>query len=105
MAVRVISVMMGVWLFLSAFLWPHHGAVALTTWIPGLLIAAVALLAVAVPPARFVNVALGLWVLVAALANGGADVVWTNGIVGITVFIAALIPPLPPERSRVRVPV
>ncbi len=95
MEVRVISLMMGVWLFLSAFLWPHNGAVALTTWIPGLVIAAAAVAAVAAPPLRYVNVVLGLWVLAAAVANGADDIVMNNGLVGLTVLVAAFLPPVP----------
>jgi hypothetical protein len=95
MAVRVLSLMMGVWLFVSAFLWPHHGPVALSTWIPGLLIAAVALAALAAPPLRFVNAILGLWVLVAAVASGADDLVWSNGVAGLTVAVAAFVPTLP----------
>jgi hypothetical protein len=100
MAVRVLSFMMGAWLFVSAFLWPHQGAVALSTWVPGLLIAAVALAAMVVPPVRLANVLLGLWVLVAAVASGADDLVWNNGIVGLTVLVAALVPTLPRNWGR-----
>ncbi len=95
MEVRALSLMMGIWLFLSAFLWPHHGMVAVTTWIPGLLIAAAAIAAVVVPPVRYVNALLGVWVLAAALANGADDIVMNNGLVGLTVIVAAFLPPLP----------
>lgn len=103
MAVRIVSLALGVWLFVSAFLWPHPAHVALTTWIPGALIAIVAAVAIAVPPARFLNALLGAWVLAAALAGGDDVLVWNNGVVGLAVVIAALVPTLPaawPARER-----
>jgi hypothetical protein len=100
MAVRVLTLMMSLWLVLSVFLWPHHGAVALTTWIPGLLIAAIAAVAIAFPPVRFANAALGLWVLAAAAASGSPDIMWSNGIAGLTALVAALVPALPREPGR-----
>ncbi len=105
MAVRVVSIFAGAWLFLSAFLWPHGGHVALTTWIPGLLIVIVATIAGRVPRVRYVNVVLGAWVLAAAVASGADDLVMNNGLVALTVVTAAVLPPVqasPREGARAK---
>jgi hypothetical protein len=65
MSARSMAAFVGFWLFLSAFLWPH-GRVQLTNaWVVGIVAVTVALAGLdGHPRARFINVALGLWLVV-----------------------------------------
>jgi len=51
---RIVNIVLGVWLFISAFLWPHTYAQMTNTWILGVLCVVFALVAMRVPVlARF----------------------------------------------------
>jgi hypothetical protein len=104
MVARLTNLMLGLWLFLSAFSWPHPGASGFITWTAGLLIACVSILTMAFPAARWANVVLGLWVMVAAfIFHQDNATLWNNLVVGLCVFIAApvhtLAQDLAPSRS------
>jgi len=59
---RAANVLLGAWLFASAFLWQHQDNVAFNDWVCGLIIAASALSAIWVPPFRWVSTGLAVWV-------------------------------------------
>jgi len=68
MAARAISAMLGLWLFLSGVAWPHDRAHLVNAWIVGILAVTIALAAVgAHPKARYLNVALGVWLIFSAM--------------------------------------
>jgi hypothetical protein len=94
MPARTLNVMIGVWLFVSAFAWRHTPASFTNTWIVGLLVAVFALVAMRSPPARWVNTALSIWLFVAAfllphVSNGS---VWNNALCAMAIFILSLVP-------------
>lgn len=94
MTARIVSVILGAWLFLSAFLWPH-GSVQLTnTWVCGVLAVAFALIAMRLEEARFLNTALSIWLFISAFALPvlSAGTIWNNAIVAIGLFVASLAP-------------
>jgi hypothetical protein len=92
--VHVVSIALGLWLFISGFLWPHGRAQQLNTWIVGLLIALVAFAAMSEPRARAVSAALAIWLFISAFALPAAHVAttWNNAIVAVAVFVMAMIP-------------
>ena len=100
---RAASVFLGVWLFFSAFLWPHDPAVRTSTWVTGLVIAAAATAAVFAPAARWVAMAASLWLLGSMLwlPHASTATVWNNGIVAVAVFIVSLVPVTGRPRSMV----
>ncbi len=59
--IRGLNVLLGAWLFASAFLWPHHDNEAFNDWVCGLLVTASALCAIWAPPFRWVNAAVAVW--------------------------------------------
>ncbi len=59
--IRGLNVLLGAWLFASAFLWPHQDNVAFNDWVCGFLVAASALCAFWAPPFRWVNVGMAVW--------------------------------------------
>ena len=94
MPARTLNVILGVWVFVSAFAWPHPPAAFTNTWIVGLLVAIFALIAMRTPGARFVNTALAIWLFVAAfvLPHVETGSVWNNALCAIAIFILSLVP-------------
>lgn len=89
---RSINIALGIWLFVSAFLW-HHGSWQFhNTWIVGLVMVLVALIALRVPAWRFVNGLVGIWLVMSGigLPSISAATTWNNGLVGIAIFIGSV---------------
>lgn len=67
---RYLNLALGLWLFISAFLWPHSSFAFAASWIMGSCIAMNAFAAIWAPPARYFAVPLGAmslgWQLTAA---------------------------------------
>lgn len=106
---RIGNIILGVWLFLSAFLWFHSPAQFNNTWLVGLGMAAIAAIGLAVPQIRWVNVALAAWLIISvwALPIASAGTFWNNLLVGIAGFFVALVPSMrvaprrtPPRRRE-----
>jgi hypothetical protein len=91
---RIVNVILGVWLFISAFAWPHTHAQMTNTWILGVLCVIFALIAMAVPWVRYLNTLLAIWLFISAwaLPMESPGTVWNNVLVAIAIFIVSLIP-------------
>src|SRR5580698_9645589 len=91
---RIVNIVLGIWLFVSAFLWPHSYAQMTNTWIVGLLCIAFALIAMRVPEARYLNTALAVWLLVSVwvLPTISVATQWNNGLSAVVIFFASLLP-------------
>jgi hypothetical protein len=91
---RIINVILGVWLFISAFAWPHTHAQMTNTWICGVLCVLFALVAMAVPWVRYLNTLLAIWLFISAwaLPSGTPGTIWNNVLVAIAIFIVSLVP-------------
>ncbi len=102
MAARTLNVILGIWLFISAFVWPHDAAQMTNTWILGVLCVVFALIALGVPKARYLNTVLAIWLFVSAYAllDVSRGTVWNNVLVAIAVFVFSLIPTEPTPRLR-----
>lgn len=93
-AARIVNLLLGVWLFISAFVWPHTHAQMTNTWILGVLTVIFALVAMRVPKVRYLNSLLSVWLFISAFAlhrlnNGTA---WNNAILAIVIFFLSLVP-------------
>ncbi len=99
---RIVNVILGIWLFISAFVWPHTQAQMTNTWILGVLCVIFALVAMAVPWARYLNTLLAISAvhqrLGAPLHEPGT--IWNNVLVAIAVFIVSLVPSEPGSEMR-----
>lgn len=104
---RGIDVVMGIWLFLSAFAWEHTAAERTNAWILGVLCVVFAVIAMSTSAARWLNTALAVWLFISvwALPHDNLGTMWNNAVVAIIVFLASLAPG-PGERtlSTTRVP-
>ncbi len=91
---RLINVLLGVWLFISAFLWPHTYEQMTNTWILGVLCVVFALIAMRVPQARYLNTALAVWLFISAFAlpRATTGTLWNNILVAIAIFVVSLAP-------------
>jgi hypothetical protein len=91
---RVANLMLGIWLQVSIFAWPHSDPARLSAWFPGLLISIVSLLSLGAPPMRWLNAFLSLWLIIWTFtATGGEPLAYLNGVVcGLLVLVFAAIP-------------
>lgn len=91
---RIINVILGIWLFISAFVWAHTQAQMTNTWILGVLCVIFALVAMAVPWVRYLNTLLAIWLFISAWALPTVSVgtIWNNVLVAIAIFIVSLVP-------------
>lgn len=89
---RYVNLVLGVWLFISAFIWTHSHAQFVNTWILGIIVAASALIALSNTSFRYVNTVAGIWLVLTAFAMPRAQIgtLWNNVIVGALVFLASL---------------
>ncbi len=97
---RGINLVLGIWLFISAFVWEHTLSERTNTWILGVLCVVFALVAMSTPTARWLNTALAVWLFISvwALPHDNLATMWNNAIVAIVVFLASLVPG-PGERA------
>jgi hypothetical protein len=104
---RVVNLVLGIWLFISAFVWGHTTAQMTNTWILGVLTVIFALVAMRFPPVRYLNTILAIWLFISAFAlhrlNNGT--VWNNALVAIVIFFLSLVPSTAqPERVEHTLP-
>lgn len=92
---RILNLILGVWLFISAFVWPHTQAQMTNTWILGVIAVAISLVAMYVnAQARYLNTVLSIWLFISvwALPRLNVGTAWNNVIVAILMFVFSLIP-------------
>ena len=93
MGARIFNVLIGTWLFLSAFAWPHAHGQKLAAIICG---AATALLSLATnyfSGLRYLTAVIGvmLFVISVSAAPWRTPTSWHNGIIAVAIFVAALV--------------
>jgi hypothetical protein len=91
---RFTNIVVGIWLFISAFIWPHSRASRTNTWIVGALCAIFAVIALKNPPVRRLNTVLSIWLFfsVFSIYHLVGGTFWNNLIAAIVMFIASLVP-------------
>src|SRR5438552_602611 len=95
MFVRVVNALLGLWLFVSAFMFPHLRAQFFNELISSILVTAFALMSIlGRGDARKLNFLVGVWLFISALAlphpPGGSVV--NQLLVAVLVVITALFP-------------
>lgn len=93
--VRVVAIALGLWLFVSAFAWPHAGLERLNAWIVGLVAMIVGLVAIFVnDQARFLASLLSIWLFVSAFVVPGESTatVWNAVVVAVVSFVLSIVP-------------
>jgi hypothetical protein len=105
MSARIITVLVGTWLFLSAFAWPHATGQGMATLMAGMLTVLSALTSIYYPRFRYVTAAIALALFVASLATATRydRTVWHNTVIAVAVFVLALMDRgTPRERGHLR---
>jgi hypothetical protein len=87
-------VTLGLWLFVSAFLWPDLAPRVTNTWVCGVLCVTFAIAGMGLPWARYLNSALAVWLFVSAWALPTAHVaaLWNSVLCSIAIFVMSLVP-------------
>lgn len=91
---RYANIALGVWLFISAFIWTHSASQHTNTWIVGVLSAVIAAVAIKVQEARYLNSVLAIWLFISvwALPTISSGTAWNNALVAIAMFALSLVP-------------
>lgn len=75
MGARSMNLSLGLWLFLSSFLWPHSTPQLVNAWIVSILAVTAALAGLEGRHRdRYLNLALGVWLLLSSVLLPGTDV-------------------------------
>jgi hypothetical protein len=97
----VIKILLGVWLFISAFLWPHSTAQFNNAWMLGVIVVVAGILSMrGLGWASYVNAAAGAWLFLSSffLPTLRAGTFWNHLLVGIALFVLAMILIIPQGR-------
>jgi hypothetical protein len=96
------NLVLGGWLFVSAFLWHHGAAQFANTWVFGLVSVVVAAISLIAPPLRFVNTGVGIWLVISTFAfpHVSAGTVWNNVLVGAAILFVSLMGAWPRAAGR-----
>jgi hypothetical protein len=91
---RYANLVLGLWLQVSSFVWPHTDATRMSAWLPGLIISVLAVLSMSAPPLRWLNGVSAIWLLAWTAATAQSDpLTYWNGVAcGVLVFVLATIP-------------
>jgi uncharacterized membrane protein len=89
----VADLILGVWLFISAFAWAHTPAQRTNAWIVGVLFAVGALVAMRAVRALWAHVILSIWLFISvwALPHDSAATMWNDALVAIAVFVVSMV--------------
>ena len=93
MTARIFNVLIGTWLFLSAFGWPHSPAQGMTALICGALTLLSALASIYYPRVRYLTATIAVVLFVSSLATAipRYDLTfWHNAVFAIVIFLIAL---------------
>ncbi|HXU62554.1 MAG TPA: hypothetical protein VN962_12680 [Polyangia bacterium] len=93
MTTRIFTALIGMWLFVSAFMWPHSQSVGALTIICAVLTFLLAIGSFYSLFSRYANLAVAavLFVGTLALPSVTRATVWNNVIVAVAILAAALI--------------
>ncbi|MGA9523135.1 MAG: hypothetical protein WBV82_16835 [Myxococcaceae bacterium] len=106
-----INMVMGAWVFLSAFVLPQSDPTRTNSWVCGALVVLFATIALKSPTARFINTAIAVWLFITSFSfpHVSEATVWNNWLCAVVIFFVSLVPggtvsrtERPPPRRLVR---
>lgn len=91
---RLVNLVLGIWLFISAFAWTHTPASRTNAAVVGVLIVLVEVFAARQPIIRGFNLALAFWLAASTLllAHATDVTIWNNLVVAAGILLFALMP-------------
>jgi len=92
MSLRILNVLIGTWLFVSAFMWPHSPLEAAFTMACGGLSVVFALATIYYRGFRYVNAGLSALLFVSTIVVSAwrGPTMWHNAVIAIALFVLAL---------------
>jgi hypothetical protein len=92
MTTRIFNALLAIWLFVTAFMWPHgHHQFAITI-IAAVLTFVLSILEIYSGAARYLNVVVGIFLFLTAITIPALRATtWNNAIVAIAIFVSALV--------------
>ncbi len=87
---RLANMLLGMWLQISAFAWPHSDGGRISSWVMGLLISIVAVLSLGAPPMRWLNGVLALWLILWTAATATGDALGYGNAVAVGLLVLVL---------------
>lgn len=102
--IRYLNVVLGAWLFTSAFAWQHSPEQFTNTWSMGVLTVFSAVLAMGMPAMRFVNTLVGIWLVLSSfmLPRLSGATGWHNAAVGVLIALVSLLASRRPDPWQVQ---
>jgi hypothetical protein len=93
MTTRIFTVLIGTWLFLSAFAWPHTPGQRYAALICGALTVLLSLGTLYFAGLRYLTAAVGVMLLVASVSSFSPSprTFWHNAILALAIFVSALM--------------
>jgi hypothetical protein len=92
-AVAAGQAVLGGWLLISAFVWPHHGAELYSALISGSLALLCGVWLLRFPALQYASTALGAWLIFSALGLAHRPLTaWHDGLVGAAILALSSIP-------------
>ncbi|HEY5450694.1 MAG TPA: hypothetical protein VIQ54_18200 [Polyangia bacterium] len=94
MTIRIFNVLIGTWLFLSSFAWPHPTVQRYAAMICGALTVVLSLLTMYNPSLRYLTAVLAVGLFVETLVTAHAPrsmTFWHDAVIAIAIFVAALM--------------
>lgn len=90
---RIFNALIGIWLFVTAFMWPHNQAEGTLTVVCAVLTFILAIASFYTIAARYANIVLAAALFVGTLALPAATraSVWNNVIVAVAILAASLL--------------
>jgi hypothetical protein len=94
MPARTLSLILGLWLFVSAFAFQRPPPAFTNAWVVGLAAALAAITAMTRAPARYANTALAAWLVVSAFAlpHRSPASFWHDVAMGLVMLLLSLVP-------------
>ena len=91
---RVANIILGIWLVISAFIWPHTYEQTTNTWIVGILCVVFSVISLRVPEVQYLNTILAIWLFISVWVLPTADprTRWNHTLVSIAIFLCSLAP-------------
>ena len=91
---RYANMALGLWLFVSAFAWPHTTSTRINTCMVGLFVAIAATMAAGISVFRQLTSVLAVWLLFTTLLVYPASPItfWSNVLTALAVLVISLIP-------------
>jgi hypothetical protein len=101
---RILNIFIGIWLIVSAWLWPQAYAEQVNAWTVGALMIVFAIAAAARGVLRYLNTGLAVWLLASiwVLPAMTTSTAWNWGLVALFALVFSLFPNVPLTEQRDR---